>query len=74
MLRFKYNVDYCAVLLVVVQVIFVFQSALFPGNEEMGAHLTAHGDGVKDIAFSVEDCRGLYRVSYVPLTNPCTTY
>ncbi|CAI8057926.1 4-hydroxyphenylpyruvate dioxygenase [Geodia barretti] len=42
-------------------VIFVFQSALFPGNEEMGAHLTAHGDGVKDIAFSVEDCRALYR-------------
>jgi 4-hydroxyphenylpyruvate dioxygenase len=42
-------------------VIFVFQSALFPGNEEMGAHLTAHGDGVKDIAFSVEDCRDLYR-------------
>ena len=47
------------------QVIFVFQSPLFPGNEEMGAHLTAHGDGVKDIAFSVEDCRSLYKV-YVP--------
>ena len=42
----------------------MFQSALFPGNEEMGAHLTAHGDGVKDIAFSVEDCRALYKVSY----------
>ena len=29
----------------------------------MGAHQTLHGDGVKDIAFSVEDCRSLYKVS-----------
>ena len=29
---------------------------------EMGAHQTMHGDGVKDIAFSVEDCRSLYKV------------
>ncbi|XP_054155431.1 4-hydroxyphenylpyruvate dioxygenase-like [Oppia nitens] len=36
-------------------VIFEFQSALNPGNEEMGAHLVRHGDGVKDIAFSVEN-------------------
>lgn len=42
-------------------VIFVFQSPLFPGNEEMGAHLSTHGDGVKDIAFNVEDCRALYK-------------
>ena len=36
-------------------VIFEFQSALNPGNEEMGRHLVQHGDGVKDIAFSVEN-------------------
>ena len=36
-------------------VIFEFQSALNPGNEEMGSHLVRHGDGVKDIAFSVEN-------------------
>lgn len=24
-------------------------------TEEMGRHLTAHGDGVKDVAFAVED-------------------
>ena len=29
----------------------------------MGAHQTLHGDGVKDIAFSVEDCRALYKVT-----------
>uniref|UniRef100_A0A3B5L0R7 VOC domain-containing protein n=1 Tax=Xiphophorus couchianus TaxID=32473 RepID=A0A3B5L0R7_9TELE len=38
------------------KIIFVFQSPLNPGNEEMGEHLNKHGDGVKDIAFQVEDC------------------
>ena len=28
----------------------------------MGKHLTLHGDGVKDVAFEVEDCIGLYKV------------
>ncbi|XP_002736061.1 4-hydroxyphenylpyruvate dioxygenase-like [Saccoglossus kowalevskii] len=40
-------------------IIFVFKSALGPGNREMGEHLVQHGDGVKDIAFSVEDCGAL---------------
>jgi 4-hydroxyphenylpyruvate dioxygenase len=40
---------------------FVFQSALNPGNDEIGDHVTKHGDGIKDIAFTVEDCRGIYQ-------------
>lgn len=38
--------------------IFVFKSSYEPHSEttvEMGKHLTVHGDGVKDVAFSVED-------------------
>lgn len=42
------------------KIIFVFQSPLNPGNKEMGDHLVTHGDGVKDIAFSVEDCKALF--------------
>ncbi|KAF7199883.1 4-hydroxyphenylpyruvate dioxygenase-like [Nothobranchius furzeri] len=38
------------------KIIYVFSSALNPGNTEMGDHLMKHGDGVKDIAFTVEDC------------------
>ncbi|XP_053328651.1 4-hydroxyphenylpyruvate dioxygenase [Spea bombifrons] len=38
------------------KIIFIFVSALTPGNEEFGAHLQKHGDGVKDVAFEVEDC------------------
>ncbi|KPP68575.1 4-hydroxyphenylpyruvate dioxygenase-like [Scleropages formosus] len=37
-------------------ILFAFESALNPGNEEIGEHLKKHGDGVKDIAFQVEDC------------------
>ncbi|XP_033119366.1 4-hydroxyphenylpyruvate dioxygenase-like isoform X3 [Anneissia japonica] len=37
------------------KILFVLQSALNPGNEEMGEHLVTHGDGVKDVAFTVED-------------------
>lgn len=40
---------------------FIFKSALLPGNEEHGAHIVKHGDAVKDVAFTVEDCRGLYK-------------
>ncbi|KAJ6656594.1 hypothetical protein lerEdw1_003481 [Lerista edwardsae] len=38
------------------KIIFVLSSALNPGNQEMGEHLVKHGDGVKDVAFEVEDC------------------
>ena len=37
------------------KIIFVFASPLNPGNEVMSDHMKLHGDGVKDIAFSVED-------------------
>ena len=32
---------------------------------EMGEHLVVHGDGVKDVSFSVEDCRALYKVQWL---------
>jgi len=38
--------------------IFVFKSSYEPGTQEtltMGEHLTKHGDGAKDVAFTVED-------------------
>lgn len=36
-------------------IILVFQSALTPNDNEYGNHLICHGDGVKDVAFSVND-------------------
>ncbi|KAE9551169.1 hypothetical protein FO519_005614 [Halicephalobus sp. NKZ332] len=36
-------------------IIFVFENALLPQNKELGDHLVQHGDGVKDVAFEVDD-------------------
>lgn len=38
---------------------FVFESALLPNNKEYGDHLVKHGDGVKDIAFTVDNLKEL---------------
>ena len=48
---------------IIFQVIFVFQSPYNPEETEIGRHQMIRGDGVKDIAFSVEDCRALFKVS-----------
>lgn len=37
------------------RIVFVFVSAYEPGHRELGDHLVRHGDGVKDVAFEVED-------------------
>ncbi|GJQ87773.1 hypothetical protein Trydic_g18632 [Trypoxylus dichotomus] len=37
------------------RIVFVFVSPYEPEEEEIGRHLVKHGDGVKDIAFSVEN-------------------
>lgn len=46
-------------------IIFAFSSALNPTStpelgDDMGAHLVKHGDGVKDVAFTVTDCQKTY--------------
>jgi len=33
---------------------------LNPGNSEFTAELDKHGDGVKDVAFTVDDAAGIY--------------
>ena len=35
-------------------------------STEMGRHIANHGDGVKDIAFEVEDCASIYKVEALP--------
>lgn len=48
------------------KIIFVFESPYNPTGpvtEELGTHQMKHGDGVKDVAFQVEDCVKLYHLS-----------
>lgn len=44
-------------------IVFAFSSPLQPGNSEMGAHQEKHGDGVKDVAFAVEDAEAAYNAA-----------
>jgi len=39
---------------------FVFTTPLNPNHEEFSAHHAKHGDGVKDVAFTVDDAAGIY--------------
>lgn len=37
-------------------------SPLNPDEKEVNAHLAKHGDGVKDVAFAVDDAVGIFNV------------
>jgi len=39
---------------------FAFTSSLNPDNVDIAAHHAKHGDGVRDVAIRVKDCRALY--------------
>lgn len=39
----------------------IFESPLTPGNKDFGEHNEKHGDGAKDVAFVVDDARGIYK-------------
>lgn len=46
------------------QIVFVLISAYEPDNPEIGSHLVKHGDGVKDVAFQVEDLDSIIKVGW----------
>jgi 4-hydroxyphenylpyruvate dioxygenase len=42
--------------------VFVLSSPLNPcGQDEFATHHAKHGDGVKDVAFTVDDAAGIFR-------------
>lgn len=44
------------------KIIFEFQSAYEPNDDVgIGAHLTKHGEGVRDVAFTVDDAAGIFK-------------
>lgn len=44
------------------KIFLVLQSPLNPDEVEMNSHIAKHGDGVKDVAFSVDDTVGIFKV------------
>ncbi len=55
-------------------IIFAFSSPLEPGNVEFAEHLAKHGDGVRDVAFTVRNCVAAYQSAVdagaVPVSPP----
>lgn len=45
------------------KIVFVFVSAYTTDDHEHGDHLKKHGDGVKDVAFEVEDIEAIFKLA-----------
>lgn len=54
--------DYATHVLKQGSIFFVFTSPLNPDENVINGHLAKHGDGVRDIAFTVDDARGIFNV------------
>lgn len=44
------------------RIFFVLQSPLTPNETAINAHIVKHGDGVRDVAFTVDDTRLIFAV------------
>lgn len=53
--------DICSHVIRQGEIVFVFRSPLNPNNKEFSDHLALHGDGVKDVAFAVDDVHAIYQ-------------
>lgn len=56
-----------------VQIFLVLSSSLNPSgatSDEMGAHIAKHGDGVRDVAFVVDDCKVVFEVPLLGEEGP----
>jgi 4-hydroxyphenylpyruvate dioxygenase len=52
--------DFCTHVVRNHDIVYVFTSALNPDMAEISEHLAKHGDGVRDVAFTVDDATGIY--------------
>ena len=43
------------------EIVYAFESALTEKQTEIHEHVSKHGDGVKDVAFTVDDAAGIYK-------------
>lgn len=47
--------------------IFAFSSPYSKDEEKMNTHIASHGDGVRDVAFAVENAVAIYEVFFILL-------
>ncbi len=46
------------------KILYAFTSPLNPVESDLGKEIMLKGDSAKDVAFSVNDCRAIYKVWY----------
>lgn len=54
--------EFCSHVVQQNKIFLVFQSP-YDSNHPINQHLTKHGDGVRDIAFNVDDATGIYNAA-----------
>ncbi|CAI2372153.1 unnamed protein product [Moneuplotes crassus] len=52
--------DFCTHVIRNGDIVLAFTTAIQPGNSEFYGELETHGDGVKDVAFTVDDARSMH--------------
>lgn len=45
------------------KIFFVFESPLQPNEKVLNEHIAKHGDGARDVAFTVDNARLIYQVN-----------
>lgn len=59
--------EYCSRVLQQGRIFLVLKSPLNPGETEVNHHIQVHGDGVRDVAFKVDDARNVFEVPNISL-------
>lgn len=54
--------EYCSRVLRQDKIFLVLKSPLNPGESELNGHIAKHGDGVRDVAFRVDDAVNVFNV------------
>lgn len=54
--------EYCSRVLRQDKIFLVLKSPLNPGETELNGHISKHGDGVRDVAFRVDDAVNVFNV------------
>lgn len=55
------------------KIFLVIRSPLNPDEKEINGHLARHGDGIKDVAFTVDDAHGIFTVRKGDIKNNYNT-
>lgn len=66
--------EYCSRVLRQDRIYLVLKSPLNPGEIELNSHIAKHGDGVRDVAFRVDDAVNVFNVNIWRFISNCISF